>query len=375
MYSLAAAYVTCYHSRKQIFLRKYTLPNDTGGKKNLFSGHISNLLRFAVAAIALYFAFRGQSLAGIGRVFLNLDLWAFTAAILLYVLSQFVFVVRWSLLLIAQKIYINYFQALRLHFLGLFYNNCLPGSMGGDLLRAWYVTSHTEKKVEAALSVFVDRAIGLASTIALALLAYLFVPVGDGGSKAEIVVNFNPFAKLVQYRWIILCSVALVIIIFAGLCLLKRTRRLLAKILRLIEVHGLAVLSKVGAAIRIYCSRPFTLLAAVLLSFLCQSMAITSFWIIGHNLGIAAPIKYYFVFFPMSWIIGMLPISVGGAGIVELGLREMFSQVATVTQRQGLILGLAQRVIWLITSLPGFVIHLTGKHLPTAPPQPLKENV
>ncbi|NIA17352.1 MAG: flippase-like domain-containing protein [Planctomycetes bacterium] len=344
------------------------MPDIAGSKKNLFSGHISTLLRFAVAAIALYFAFRGQSLTDIGRVFLSLDLWAFAAAVALYFLSQFVFVLRWLLLLITQKIYINYFQALRLHFLGLFYNNCLPGSVGGDLLRAWYVTNHTEKKVEAALSVFVDRAIGLASTIAIALLAYLFVPIGAGGSKAEITVNFNPFDKLIQYRRIILYAVAVVIIVFAGLCLLKKTRRLLAKILRLIEVHALAVLSKIGVAIRIYCSRPFTLLTAVFLSFLCQAMAITSFWIIGHNLGIAAPIKYYFVFFPMSWILGILPISLGGAGIVELGLREMFSQVTAVTQKQGLILGLAQRVIWLITSIPGLIIHLTGKHLPAPPP-------
>ena len=348
------------------------MPNNAEGKKNSFRRHISNLLRFAVAAIALYFAFRGQSLADIGKVFLSLNLWAFVAAISLYLLSQFVFVFRWSLLLITQKIYINYFQALKLHFLGLFYNNCLPGSVGGDLLRAWYVTGHTEKKSEAALSVFVDRAIGLASTIILALLAYLFVPIGTGGGKAEIAINFSLLDKLIQYRWIIIWAVAIPLIALAVACLIKKTRRLLAKVLKLIEVHALAVLSKVGTAIRIYCSKPFTLLAAVFLSFLCQAMAIISFWIIGNNLGIAAPIKYYFVFFPMSWIIGMLPISIGGAGIMELGLRGMFSQVTTVTQKQGLILGLAQRVIWLITSMPGFIIHLTGKHLPTK--KDLKEN-
>jgi glycosyltransferase 2 family protein len=343
--------------------KETALPDNANNKKS-FTKHISHFLRFAVAGVALYFAFRGQSLADIGKVFLNLDLWAFAAAITLFILGQFIFVLRWSLLLIAQKIYINYFQAVRLHFLGLFYNNCLPGSVGGDLLRAWYVTSHTEKKVEAALSVFVDRAIGLTCTIMTALLAYLFIPASIDNGKLEIATEFNIVDKISEYRSIIVGSILGLVLIFAVLCLLKKTRQLLVKALKFVEVHGLAVLSKVGIAIRIYCSKPLTLLVAVLLSFICQAMAVTSFWIIGHNLGIAAPVKYYFIFFPLSWILGILPVSVGGAGIMELGLKGMFSQVTTVTEKQGLILGLIQRVIWLITSLPGLVVHLTGKHLP-----------
>ena len=341
------------------------MPENASNKKKPFTKHISHLLRFAVAGFALYLAFRGQSLADIGKVFLNLDLWVLAAAICLYFMSQLVFVFRWLLLLMAQKIYINYWQAVRLHLLGLFYNNCMPGSVGGDLLRAWYVTSHTEKKVEAALSVFFDRAIGLGCTLILAVMAYLFVPISAGGGKLEVSANFHLVDKLAQYRFAIIGAAAFFVIVLVGLCILKRTRQLLVKAIKFIEVHGKTVLSKIGTAIRIYSSRPLMLLAVFSLSFLCQVMAITSVWIIGRNLGITAPAKYYFVFFPLSWILGMLPISVGGAGVMELGLKGMFSQVATVTEKQGLILGLAQRVILLVVSMPGIFIHLAGKHLPS----------
>ena len=340
------------------------MPENVSDKKKRFAKHISYLLRFLVAGIALYLAFRGQSLADIGKVFLNLDLWVLAAAIGLWFVSQLVFVLRWLLLLIAQKIYINYWQAVRLHLLGLFYNNCMPGSVGGDLLRAWYVTSHTEKKVEAALSVFFDRAIGLGCTLLLAAGAYLFVPVSAGEGRLEISANFHIVDKLVQYRFAIIGAFVFFAIVLTGMCVLKKTRRLLVKALKFIKVHGQTVLSKIGTAIRIYGSKPLMLLTAIVLSFVCQAMAITSVWMIGRNLGIEAPVKYYFVFFPLSWILGMLPISVGGAGIMELGIKGMFSQVTTVTEKQGLILGLAQRVILLIVLMPGIFIHPAGKHLP-----------
>ncbi len=49
---------------------------------------------------------------------------------------------------------------------------------------------------------------------------------------------------------------------------------------------------------------------------------------------------------------------------MELGLKGMFGQVAQVTETQGLILALTQRFTWLLTSIPGVIIHLLGKHLP-----------
>ena len=43
----------------------------------------------------------------------------------------------------------------------------------------WYATKHTDKKFEAALSVFVDRAIGLVCTIAMAGFYYWLIVTGD----------------------------------------------------------------------------------------------------------------------------------------------------------------------------------------------------
>jgi hypothetical protein len=42
----------------------------------------------------------------------------------------------------------------------------------------------------------------------------------------------------------------------------------------------------------------------------------------------------------------------------------MFTKLASVSSEQAVALAVCHRVIWLIGSLPGVVIHLAGAHLP-----------
>src|SRR5207244_9228069 len=44
---------------------------------------------------------------------------------------------------------------------GYFYNTFLPGSVGGDLLKAAYIAREQERRTVAVATVLVDRAIGL----------------------------------------------------------------------------------------------------------------------------------------------------------------------------------------------------------------------
>ena len=114
----------------------------------------------------------------LGHSFAKMGPWFFAGIVAAFVVSQAILASRWWLLLRTQGIHINIWAAIRLHFLGLFYNNAMPGSVGGDLIRAWYVTKHTEKKFEAVLSIFVDRFVGLLSSLIMAGFCY-FVLLRD----------------------------------------------------------------------------------------------------------------------------------------------------------------------------------------------------
>ena len=329
------------------------------------SRYISYLLRFTVAGAALYLAFRGESLKQVSEVLLGLNLWVFAAALGIYIVSQLIFVARWFLLLRTQLIEISFWSALKLHFLGLFYNNCLPGSVGGDLLRAWYVTKHTDKKVEAALSVFIDRAVGLSGMLIMASSSYFFIPDRSRSEQYESQpIEISLIQRAIEYKWIFI-GIGITLVILAAIFIANvRGRMMLRSLLQLIYQKTMIVLAKVIEMIRIYYDKKLVIVGALLLTFCCQGLFIIGMVLVGSSLGITAPIKYYFIFFPISWLLATLPISVGGAGVMEWWLKVMFVQICSVPSEQALALALSQRFLWLIGSLPGVVVHLIGAHLP-----------
>jgi uncharacterized protein (TIRG00374 family) len=335
---------------------------ETRGRK---SKYISYLLRFGVAGVALYLVFRGEDVRQVAKTLAGLNPWIVIGVLGIYFVSQLIFVARWSLLLKVHSIKIGFWPAVRLHFLGLFYNNCLPSAVGGDILRAWYVTKHTEKKLEAALSVFVDRMVGLTAMLIMAAIAYLFVPAQR--PKDEFETRFagaDLLQHLIDYKWYVVGVALMPVVALAALASTARGRSLLGRGLQLLRLRGVAILSRIASAIRIYWTKKSALVFALLLAFCCQSLFILGMWLMGRGIGVTAHIKYYFIFFPISWLLGSLPISVGGAGITELWLKTMFIGVCDVSSKNALALALCQRLVWLFGSLPGAVIHLVGAHLP-----------
>jgi len=299
----------------------------------------------------------------LAKTFLRINLGVFAVTLGIFIASQIIVGLRWWLLLRSQSVFIPFWSAVRLHFLGLFYNNFMPGSVGGDLVRAWYVTRHTDKRFEAALSVFVDRAIGLLSTLIIAAFFYFLFLRGQG----SVITSSDQggfFKSIAQFKWLIPWVVVAVAAIFAGLSAHRRGRAVLAKAWAYIRIHGARAFEKLKDAIVIYCRKPLTILTVFGLTVFVQIMVITSFWFLGRNLGIDAGIRYYYVFFTLTWVLGAIPVSIGGAVVVEGTLAYMFIQFAGVGKDAASALVLCQRIVWMLASLPGAVIHLFGAHLP-----------
>jgi uncharacterized protein (TIRG00374 family) len=324
-------------------------------------------LRIVVVACGIvwgvYWISQGQRWANLTKVFRHMDMWIFAAATVIFAVGNIIAALRWWLLMRMQSIFIEPWAAVRLFFLGWFYNNFMPSSVGGDLVRAWYVTKHTDKRFEAALSVFVDRGIGMVGTLIIASFYYLFFFRHQGGP-----VSFNTpggFLKSVaEYEAVgfwLLVAVAAVFMVFL-LC--AGGRMLLRKIWSHIRVYRLKIIEKLKTATVIYCSRPLIILLALVLTVLMQIGVITGFWFLGVNLGVDVSVKYYYLFFTFIWLVGVLPVSIGGAVVMEGGLAYLFVRFTAVAPEAALALALCQRIIWMLTSLPGAAIHLSGVHLP-----------
>ncbi len=329
--------------------------------------YIFSFLRTLVVAIGIIWVIvwvsHGQRWSNLTSIFGQMNLGVFAVTLSIFVIGQVMVGFRWWLLLRTQSIFINLGAAVRLNFLGWFYNNFMPGSVGGDFLRAWYVTKHTDKRFEAALSVFVDRIIGLLSTLIIASFFYiLFLR-----TQANAVTFTGPSGSLkflAEYKRVILLVIVVLTAVFCGLLLHRRSRVLLQTAWFHIRIHSVRAFEKLKNAVFIYYSKPLTILAVFGLTVSLQIITITGFWFLGKNLGITASLKYYYVFFTLTWVLGALPVSIGGAVVVEGILAYLFIHYAGVEAEAALALALCQRIVWMIASLPGAVIHVIGAHLP-----------
>lgn len=344
---------THYAKEKQVFFGEQPLVQN-GKQKKI---PLWAILRVLVGIGALVWIFRDprQLINDFGRI----EPPSFLLALFLFICGNLVIALRWIILLRTQEIGIQWWACIKIHFLGLYYNNVGLGSMGGDLFKAWYVTHHTEKRLEAAFSVIVDRVIGLFCLICMAGLFYLFYPVAASVNQGELKLS-GFLSKIAEQKDIViyfgiavaLCLVILMVIPFFRGKLILGAKSILSR------RHNIFL------AIKLYLKKPVILFLMIPLTICAQSLTILGLWCIGKSIGVPVAAKYYFVIFPVSWIVGAIPIVPGGWGVLEVTVSALFKS-AGATAGQGEILAVCQRLIFLLASLPGLVVHLTGVHRPS----------
>jgi uncharacterized protein (TIRG00374 family) len=82
--------------------------------------------------------------------------------------------VRWYFLVRAQQLPFTLTNALRLGMVGYFCNTFLPGSVGGDFIKAVFIAREQSRRTVAVATVLIDRAVGLWA------LCWLVALVGGG---------------------------------------------------------------------------------------------------------------------------------------------------------------------------------------------------
>jgi glycosyltransferase 2 family protein len=320
--------------------------------------YVFSFLRVSIAALAMYLALRNQDWGKTWEIFKGLNLGILAIALVLLIINQTIVASRWYLLLRLQSIDIGFSAAIKLTFVGFFYNNFLPGSVGGDVLRAWYVTKHTPKRLEAVLSVFVDRAIGLGGLLISVIVAFLLFPKTGEIEKSLAVPDL-----LTKYWWVALAVIAVIAVALVIVYLLPKTRPLLKLGYTYVVTTGRHIFVKASKAVFLYCCRPVWMLVFLGMTLFCQTLFIFGLWLVGRELGIEASFVYYLVFIPISWVVGMLPISIGGVGVMEGTLKFLFGLVG-VEGNAAIAMALCQRLAFLTAALPGVFIHIAGAHVP-----------
>jgi uncharacterized protein (TIRG00374 family) len=323
--------------------------------------HISLILRAGVAIIACILIASKVNFHEVVKDFSGISVPALSIIIIVFIISQIILAFRWWIFMRAWDIHIPFLTALKLAFLGLYFNNFLPGAVGGDLIRAWYVAKHTHKRMPAVISVVVDRILALIGTILIALIALSLAGRKDIFTRQKTSGIIDAIS---ENKTLLFIVAGIAAIISIGIILSPFGRNKLKYIYQKILNHGKNVFYQLFQSGLVFIKKPYLAPLSLILTFILQGLVILSMGMLGKEIGIPANWEVYFVILPVMWVVGSIPVSISGIGIVEGGMIALFTQFGGATVDEATTLALCQRAVWLIASLPGLVIYLSGKHLP-----------
>lgn len=247
--------------------------------------------------------------------------------------------VRWRLLLRAAGIHTSVGNALRLCFVGYFFNNVMPGVTGGDVVRGALIARGLEQdRWKAALSVIVDRLIGLVALITLAavVLTYGLLTAGEEAP-------YPPY--LAQGIFLFLGAA----VIGGGAYLSQRLRDKIGIERWLPKLPGGATLTKIDSGLAIYRHSPGRLAGAYLMSLPLQVCGVLSFWAIGEACGAGLRLQDDFVIFPVVQTISAIPLAPAGWGVGETLYGHSFRLFGS-----SFTLGVAVSILFRLTTQLGF---------------------
>lgn len=279
--------------------------------------------------------------------------WALLGGVAFFGASLGCGTLRWGFLLRALSLPISGSRVLQLYAVGHFFNAVVPGSTGGDVVKAACAAKDSPgRRPEAVASIVVERVVGL---LALCVLA-----AGVALARADF------FAGTSELR------------LLRGMALLLGVGALLgAGVLFGIDWSrwfpetedargwrkAVAVLVRAYRAMRLCMRHPMALGSTFGLSLANHLCAVGCAACLGHALGLPVPVADYLVVIPLVNAVAAVPLTPGGAGVRESASVVLLT-VAGATAAQATALSLLVYGVIVAWALVGGLCYLALRKQP-----------
>jgi glycosyltransferase 2 family protein len=281
------------------------------------------IVKIAISTTLLYYVLSKTGIQQVAGALRNISIPAFFSAVFIYIFAQYLSTMRWKLFLpeglSMQKLF-------SLYMIGSFFNTFLPGVIGGDAVKGYYLYKETGKADLSLASIFMDRYLGFVALIVICTVAFPFGYQHFHGSRVEWLL---PFTVL---------SFILASMLIFGLRLGQRIR----------------FLSAFYTYFHMYRNQKNIMVKGLMLSAGVQLSGILAVIILAFGLGQHIPVLAFLMFIPLIVLFAMLPISISGLGVREgafvlfFGLIGIKPEVATAISLSWFLTISAAGIIGLI---------------------------
>lgn len=252
------------------------------------------------------------------------------------VLQVIVAVFRWYRIMISKGVHISVRRSARFFWLGLFFNQLLPSSIGGDAIRGYCLVRDGQSVGRATLSVLLDRILGMAGLVVLIALAIPY---------AMNLIN-NP-----EMQWGMMSALLVVIAGFIAILFIDIfTRRFSSwRVMK-----GLTTLA--SDARQLLGSRQG--LGLVLFSVLIHILSIVVVGMLSSALSIKVDWIALTIIVPITTLLITIPLSIAGWGVRE-GVMVVGLGYVGIAPEEALALSILYGLLTLVVALPGVLAWIT----------------
>ena len=310
-------------------------------------GWLTLVLRLAATVALMAVVLRGLEWRKLLDLLEHCDWRWWFAGFLVSVLVQMLAGIRWAALARPIGFAFPVTTFLWRFFEGLFFNLCLPSSIGGDVVKAYRLADSTPGRLLAGCTVLADRLTGLA---ALGVLAGTALTAKERAlsTPATLALGAVLLVAVLLMFWVVVGSLD----------------RLLAMIP---EQHAAR---QFIAQLLPYKLRPSLMTQAVGWSMLVQMGGSVAVALIAQALGVSLPLSVWFAVVPLVALAMVVPVSINGVGVREGGLALMLKPSGVPTDA-AVAIGLLWFLATIVTGLIGGMLFLLDRK-PTATIQPTR---
>jgi uncharacterized membrane protein YbhN (UPF0104 family) len=253
--------------------------------------YLKTILKVAVSSLLIYLIFRGIDLQKFVTNFKQFSPVFIPLVVITIVANYVISSIRWKSLLIhkdGKDVSVPYLTSL--YFIGSFFNNFMPTSIGGDVYKVFKLGKKIKNMSDAFAATFMERFTGV-----LSLMIISFVSL----------YKYLGYGALLMIVWVTLAF-------FIGL-----------KVLQFLSKKN-DKFAKIYNSFKTYEGKNKLLLAAFGTSFLVQIMSVLSQYFIFRGLGQNISIFYSFAVLPMITLAGFFIPSLNGIGVQDALYMQLF---------------------------------------------------
>lgn len=263
---------------------------------------------------------------------------------------------RWYRLNLVQGIDLSFFRTLLPTYLGIAFNTVLPGSVGGDFVRLYYVLKKfPQQKSNAVLAILIDRVVGLMGIFVIAcLLAPYYLDV---------------FRQNTTLYYLLLVCVSVCV---AGAILFLALALLLSEKIGVVnwlvrKCHSLPWLKPLTAliqAVQIYRNAKLVILESMSVSILTQLLLLVVVVMLSNMMGLPKlSLLDYMLALVIGQVANLIPLTPGGVGIGEAAFANIILVLHPGMTAAYATIFFALRLLSTLAYLPGVFIGIFGFHL------------